>query len=143
MSQLPYRHLGALLDSAIARAGDGFAVVHNNHRMTYRELGRHVQVFAGQLHRAGVGPGDRVAVLLPNSCEFLISAFALWSLGSILVPIHTKAIKAEILRYIQDCEVMVVVVDHRLRKQIEELGAPSLRHIISSRPDEVGFLQES
>ena len=44
----------------------------------------------GYLREIGVGRGDRVAIWLPNSFEWVVSLLAVGSIGAILVPINTR-----------------------------------------------------
>lgn len=54
---------------------------------TYRELIENVQAFAGGLLKQGIKPGDRVALLIPNSPEFIFLMLAVWRLSATAVPI--------------------------------------------------------
>ena len=53
--------------------------------------------FAAGLGERGVGPGDRVAVLLPNIPEFVIALFGCAKAGVILVPINIRRNRSEVL----------------------------------------------
>lgn len=59
-----------------------------------------LRVAAG-LRDAGVGPGDRVVVLLANRVEFLTTFFALSQLGAVSVPLNT-ALRGDVLAYMLD-----------------------------------------
>ena len=61
-------------------------------RLTYRKLNRLVDSFANALWQLGVRPGDRVALVLPNSPQYVISLFAALRIGAVVVnnnPIYT------------------------------------------------------
>ena len=66
---------------------------------SYDELLTAVEVAAARLERLGIGTGDRVLMLAPNSPELVIGMFAVWKLGAILVPIdlHTPAAVVDVL----------------------------------------------
>jgi long-chain acyl-CoA synthetase len=53
--------------------------------LTYRQLDNLVDRLAAGLQNMGVEKGDRVVVMLPNCPQFVISAFAIWRIGGILV----------------------------------------------------------
>ena len=80
---------------------DKVAVVYGPDRWTYGELAQRVQELAAALRAAGVGPGDRVAYLLPNVPEMLVAHFAVPLAGAVLVAINTR-LSAEEVRYICD-----------------------------------------
>ena len=90
---------------------DKVAVVYGPDRWTYRELAQRVQELAAALRAAGVGPGDRVAYLLPNVPEMLVAHFAVPLAGAVLVAINTR-LSAEEVRYICDHSgPLLLVVD--------------------------------
>ncbi|HTP16235.1 MAG TPA: AMP-binding protein, partial [Streptosporangiaceae bacterium] len=55
---------------------DKVAVIYGGRRLTYGELAAEAQRVARALRASGVGPGDRVAYLMPNLPELLIAHFA-------------------------------------------------------------------
>jgi long-chain acyl-CoA synthetase len=74
-----------------ARRPGHVAVVCGERRLTYRELRRNVEKRTG---RARVG--ERVAVRLPNSIEFVEQTYAAWASGAVVVPINTRLAPREI-----------------------------------------------
>ena len=59
--------------------------------LSYGELTDAVRSLARQLAGAGVGAGDRVALILPNSCEYVVAFLAITALAAIVVPIDPGA----------------------------------------------------
>ena len=55
-----------LLSAAAARNGDGEAIVCGAERLSYRQFLAMVEACAAGLAAAGIGNGDRVAMLLPK-----------------------------------------------------------------------------
>ena len=88
---------------------DKVAVVYGPDRWTYREFADRVQELATALRAAGVGPGDRVAYLLPNVPEMLVAHFAVPLAGAVLVTINTR-LSPEEVRYICDHSGSVLLV---------------------------------
>jgi fatty-acyl-CoA synthase len=80
---------------------DKVAVVYGPDRWTYRDLAQRVQELATALRATGVGPGERVACLLPNVPEMLVAHFAVPLAGAVLVAINTR-LSSEEVRYICD-----------------------------------------
>jgi crotonobetaine/carnitine-CoA ligase len=69
--------------------------------LTYAELLAEVRAVAGGLRAAGLGPGDRVALLLGNRREFLTTYLGLAWLGAVSVPLNT-ALRGDVLTYMLD-----------------------------------------
>jgi acetyl-CoA synthetase len=57
--------------------------------LSFGQLSEDSRRFAGALSTAGVGAGDRVAVLLPKSTELLVALVGIWRLGAVNVPLFT------------------------------------------------------
>jgi len=57
---------------------------------TYEQLARDAAALAGGLDRAGLVPGDRVALVMRNCPEFVTTQCAAWHAGLVVVPINTR-----------------------------------------------------
>lgn len=77
--------LGEVFDKSCDLYPQKDALVDGRRRYTYSQLRRLVDNLALQLHRQGVGNGDRVLVQLPNIAEFVISYFAAQKIGAVVV----------------------------------------------------------
>ncbi|MFJ6410094.1 long-chain fatty acid--CoA ligase [Streptomyces hydrogenans] len=75
---------------------DRIAVVEGASRFTYRELWDAALRCAAGLREAGVKPGDRVAVLLPNTTEFLRVYYGALAAGATVVPVHALLVADEV-----------------------------------------------
>jgi fatty-acyl-CoA synthase len=83
------RHLAACLDAASA-AGRGSMAFHLGDRIdrwSAARVAERARHGAAVLEAQGVRPGDRVGLAGPNAPEWLVGAFAIWSLGAVLVPL--------------------------------------------------------
>ena len=78
-----------LLDRTQISAGKT-ALVCDDQYWTYAELNENVTQLAHQLAAAGVKPGENVAVLMPNSPEFVFLIHALARLRAVLVPLNIR-----------------------------------------------------
>ena len=79
-----------LLSEAARRNGEGEALVCGEERLTYRQLLATVEACAAGMAAAGIGQGDRVAMLLGNGIPFPVVLFATLRLGAIAVPLSTR-----------------------------------------------------
>ncbi len=96
------------------------AVVYGPQRWSWAEFGERVGRFAGALARAGVGPGDRVAVLAPNVPVALMAHFSVLQLQAALVMINTR-LGAEEVGYILDHSgARVALVDPELAPRVAQ-----------------------
>ena len=81
------------------------------HTTTWAELDERVTKLAGALQRRGVGPGDRVLILMLNRTEFIESFLAANRLGAIAVPVNFRMTPPEIAFLVADCAAAVVITE--------------------------------
>src|SRR5258705_10921824 len=109
------RTLGALLDDLARARPDAEAVVFRDTRLTYAALRAGVDDVARALLALDVSRGDRVAVLLPNRPEWLITAFAAAKVGAPLVAISTFSTPREIAWTLEHARPRVIVTMEAFR----------------------------
>jgi fatty-acyl-CoA synthase len=79
-------------------------------RLTWRELDQEVNRLCHALVKRGVGGGDGVALMLPNSVEYLVAQLALARIGCTAVQIGYRLKAAEIGYILQNAEPRATVV---------------------------------
>jgi acyl-CoA synthetase (AMP-forming)/AMP-acid ligase II len=87
--------LGRMLSETRKRAPAQIALRFNQTTWTYAELDDATDQIAAALGAAGVRPGDRVALFLPNCPELVLGYFANFKLGAINVPLNYRYRQAE------------------------------------------------
>ncbi len=107
-------------------------------QLTAREMDRASNRLAHSLREMGVEHGDRVATLLENRAEQVVSFFAALKLGAIQVPINT-AYKGEFLRHqLSDSGAKVFIVQgdfaSRAVEVVGDATTPALTHCITVDP---------
>jgi long-chain acyl-CoA synthetase len=80
----------------------GTALAPGDTRLSFSELETRVKGIAAALSAHGFDAGDRLALLLPNSPEYIELVYACSWLGVIVVPINTRLSLAEIDRVLAD-----------------------------------------
>ena len=91
--------IASILAESAVRHADRTAVVLGELRLTYAQLWGHALQYAAVLRERGVGPGDKVALLLPNTPHFPLSYYGAIALGAVVVPVHAL-LKAEEIQYV-------------------------------------------
>jgi long-chain acyl-CoA synthetase len=101
--------IASILAESAVRHADRTAVVLGDLRLTYAQLWAHTKQYAAVLREKGVGPGDKVAILLPNTPHFPLTYFGTLALGAVAVPVHAL-LKAEEIQYVlEDSGAKVLV----------------------------------
>ncbi|MDB6001782.1 MAG: dicarboxylate--CoA ligase PimA [Rhizobacter sp.] len=112
-----------ILDEAVARWPDRYALDFMGRRTTYRELGDAVARAACGLQRLGVGPGVHVGLYLPNTPHYVIAFFAVLKAGGVVVNYSPLDAERVLEHKVADSEtdLMVTLDLALLYPQIERL----------------------
>ena len=101
---VPDYSLYELLSRTAAKYPTQKAIIDGSAEFTYAELQNAVDRFATSLSKRGFRKGDRMAVMLPNSAEYIISYFAIHRLGGILCQVNPMYQPRELEHILQDSE---------------------------------------
>ncbi|RDI49905.1 long-chain-fatty-acid--CoA ligase [Nocardia mexicana] len=80
--------LASILAEPARRRPDHIALIEGQQRITFAELWRQAREQAAALIDLGVSPGDRVALMGPNTADFPRAYFAILAAGATVVPVH-------------------------------------------------------
>ncbi len=123
---LPDEPLTAMFSRAARKGGRGVALEFFGATTTWRDLADQVDRAAAGLASLGVGPGDRVAIILPNCPQHVVAFYAVLRLGAVVVehnPLYTAS------------ELATMFADHGARVAIAWDVAvpklPALEHVVA------------
>ncbi|TDC58371.1 long-chain fatty acid--CoA ligase [Actinomadura sp. KC345] len=120
-----------LLDDAAERYPRRPALIFFGREICYRDLRDAVDRFAAGLHRLGVQPGDRVALILPNCPQQVIAFFGVLRRGAIAVQHNPLYTEEEMLHQLADCGARVAVVLDRSYATVKAVRSKlQLEHIV-------------
>ncbi|WP_149260658.1 long-chain-fatty-acid--CoA ligase [Actinomadura sp. K4S16] len=100
---------GVLRERALAYP-DRIAYIAGDTEVTYRDFDRRVDRVAAALAAAGLGPGDRVAVLDKNSLEYAELLFGATRIGAAQVPVNYRLAPDEVAYIVNNAQAKVFVV---------------------------------
>jgi long-chain acyl-CoA synthetase len=101
--------VATILAESALRHPDRTAVVLGPERVTYAELWEQARRYAAVLADRGVGPGDKVALLLPNITDFPRAYYGALALGAVVVPVHALLTAQEIQFVLEDSGAKLLV----------------------------------
>jgi O-succinylbenzoic acid--CoA ligase len=112
-------------------------LISANHQLSFGELYQQVRALQAALQDRGMGPGERVAVRLYRGEDFVHLAHAVTGMGGVLVPIHHRLPRGEVIRRVHVTGSSFLVSDekgdgfgHQMMGEISEvtcLGLDRLR----------------
>jgi long-chain acyl-CoA synthetase len=111
--------LGAALRAALEHWADQTCLIEadrerENCRYTYREFQDTALPLAGALQEMGFAEGDRAAILMSNQSKWLLSAYAIFYCGGVLVPLDYKLSAAEQLPLLLHSRARRLVIEYHL-----------------------------
>jgi fatty-acyl-CoA synthase len=121
--------------------GEREAILFEDERITYGDLWEGIERVAAALAAAGIGKGDRVAVLARNSPQYVELYFAVAKIGAMLVPLSFWQRSPELAYVLGDAEPALVLAEpeflERLAPAFEQAGceAPLITMIGPDRED--------
>ncbi len=101
--------------------------------VSYSELERLSTAFASALIGLGVKPGDRVALLLPNAPQIILSLFGIWKAGGIVVPLNPLYTERELEHALCESGAETVVVLTPFYKKVKAIQPRTpVRNVIAT-----------
>lgn len=139
----------------LLRSADRFpgkdAIIQGDRRISYGVLLERARTIACLLLREGIRVGDRVAILMENSPEYIFSYFGILMAGGIVVPFSDQIAARGLVKALSNCNPSAIFVQGNLRgvvkESLEGIGSirlvvvadedPSMRKTRSNEPDVV------
>lgn len=128
------------LRASVERAPDAEALIQGERRVTYAQLWCEVSPVARFLGRNGLGRGDRVALLLENSPEYVAAYYGVLAAGGIVVALNTAARARDLSNWLAHCGATWLIADTRHGEllQVAQHADPQLRLITVGDDRDIG-----
>ncbi|TCG03611.1 long-chain fatty acid--CoA ligase [Paraburkholderia steynii] len=115
-----YASLVEFFDECTTRFRERVAYVSVGESLTYAELARKATAFAAYLQSIGVKPGDRVAIMLPNTFQYPIALFGALKAGAIVVNVNPLYTVRELSHQLKDSAAQTIIVFENFAKTVED-----------------------
>src|SRR6266853_783528 len=118
-----YSSIGAALKDAMQRFADEVCLIEadrerEKERLSYREFNARAIPLARATQDAGFAAGDRASIIMTNQSKWLISAFAIFYSGGILVPLDYKLTPAEQWQLLQHSGARILITEYPIWRQL-------------------------
>jgi long-chain acyl-CoA synthetase len=123
-----YNSLGEALGAALDHWPNETCLIEadrdrENARLTYRQFKEAALPLAGSLQQVGLAAGTRAAILMTNQSKWLISAYAVFFCGGILVPLDYKLTAEEQLKLLAHSRAEFLIVEYPIWRNITKAAA--------------------
>jgi acyl-CoA synthetase (AMP-forming)/AMP-acid ligase II len=130
------------LEDSAARLPDKNALFYLGKWHTYREIDERANALAHLLIGLGTKKGDRVALFMENSPEYVITYYAILKAGGITVALNTENTAADVLYVVRDCSVRFFVTNDRYFVKIGQSFTKDGGHVLPVRVPVLGPVEK-
>src|SRR5271155_1940404 len=118
-----YQSIGAALKDALDQFSNEICLIEadserKKERLTYRESKERAHPLAKALQDAGFAAADRASIIMTNQSKWLISAYAIFYSGGILVPLDYKLTAAQQWDLLRHSGAAVLITEHTIWRQL-------------------------
>ena len=131
-ADVPNATVADLFDQAVEEFPGKAAIIFYGRKVTYRQLGESVDKLATALADMGIKPGDKVALFLLNSPQFVISYFAVLKAGATVTAISPVYTSHEIKHQLTDSDAKALICQDMLYEKVEKSGVELQNVIVTS-----------
>lgn len=113
---------------------DQASYVYYGNALTWKELNENTTCFAKYLQDIGVKKGDRIALFMQNSPQYIIGNYAIQMLGAIVVPLNPMYKESELEYSMNEVDIRGVIVGQELYNRLATIrdNLPSLKFVITT-----------
>src|SRR3954452_21065859 len=129
-------NLARIMTTAAEKNPEGIAVKLDDVELNYAVLQEGSARMAGLLKEKGVGPGDRVGVMLPNVPYFPVVYYGVLRLGGVVVPMNVLLKGREVEFYLKDPEAKVLFAWDDFAEAAEQGASDTDAEVVLVKPGE-------
>jgi len=133
--EIPNKRLDELFDESARSNAKKTAMIFLGTHLSFRTLWEHVSCIGSSLMQLGVRKGDRVALLLPNSPQFVASYFGSLKAGATVTPMNPLFTPREIASQAQEAEASTIFTLDLFYEKVREAGFPFKNIIVTNIAD--------
>jgi len=130
--EIPERSLPDVFDEVAGKYSGRAAMIFYGNKISFGKLREEVDRFATALHELGIRKGDKIALYLLNSPQYVIAYFGALKVGAILTPISPVYTSIEVKHQVEDSEAESIVCQDFLYDNVERSGVGFKNVILTS-----------
>src|SRR5216684_2417156 len=134
-----YQSIGAALNDALDQFANEVCLIEadrdrEKERLTYREFKERAHPLAKALQDGSFSSGDRASIIMTNQSKWLISAYAIFFTGGVLVPLDYKLTPHEQWHLLTHSNATLLITEYPIWRQLStsagRSAAPSVQTVL-------------
>lgn len=123
-----------MLEETTERYPNNAAIIYEGKQMSYESLNQFVEALAHHLQGIGIQKNSKVALMLPNCPEFVITYFAALRLGAVAVTLNVMSTSYELRYLMENSDAQVLITTDNLAKRFQTIREhlPLCQHLITT-----------
>ncbi|MCM3124568.1 MULTISPECIES: long-chain fatty acid--CoA ligase [unclassified Mesobacillus] len=132
--------IGSYLAQNARKTPEKLAIVCEGRSFTYQQFNEEVNKLAHGLLSLGIHKGDRIALMMKNSAQFVFAFFAGAKIGAVIVPVNFRLTASEVHYILEQSGTVLVICDDEFEEIITSAGeGTNAAHVITTgTPKAVG-----
>ena len=143
--EFPVKTMTEILKETVDQIPENIAIKFYTKEIRYKELWSLSTMFAASLQQSGVTKGDRVAIMLPNCPQYIISYYGILRAGAIVTQVNPMYLEKELFHVLNDSGAETIVVYEPLYPLIKAIAhKTALKNIIvvSFQPENLSLTED-
>ena len=120
--EFPVKTMPEILQETVEKVPDHIAIKFYTKEIRYKELWSFSSMFAASLQQTGIQKGDRVAIMLPNCPQYIISYYGILKAGAAVTQVNPMYLEKELLYILNDAAAKAIVVFEPLYPRIKAIA---------------------
>src|SRR3954454_23993580 len=142
---LPDIAMGQILQETAAKFPTNYALSFYGRKITYDQLNKMTQSFTSSLQKNQVKKGDRVAIMLPNCPQYVISYYGILNAGAIVTQVNPMSVERELEYILKDSGAETIIVLDALYPRVKSVQPQSILKniiVVSIQPSGQNFVPD-
>ena len=142
---IPVIPMGQILHETAAKFPANNALSFYGRKITYEQLDQMVQNFTSALQKSQVQKGDRVAIMLPNCPQYVISYYGILNAGAIVTQVNPMSVERELEYILKDSGAETIIVLDALYPRVKSVQPQSILKniiVVSIQPSGQNFVPD-
>jgi len=121
MQKFLFHNLYQIIETNAKKSAHKTVITEEKFKISNLELKRKVDSIAGFLYHEGIKPGDKIALIMANSWQFIANLFAISKIGAVAVPVNNFLKEDELAYILNDSQAKLLFASNKFVTETKNL----------------------